>query len=105
MVGDWGRAGKEKIASLAESERKRLMKKYGMKKPLPVMRLPRELLESKNGIGEYFNPDEGAEIMEDFHDILSGLRKRGADLTTEEQEAIRGWVWSKSISPGFVRRL
>jgi hypothetical protein len=69
------------------------------------MSIPRELLESKDGVGEYFNPDEGMEIMVEFHPILSGLQKKGKDLTKGEEAAIRDWVWSPSISPGFVRRL
>ena len=69
------------------------------------MSLPQELLDSDNGIGVYFNPDEGQEIVQEFNDILSGLRKRGLDLTLAEEDAIRGWIGSEEISPGFVRRL
>jgi hypothetical protein len=53
----------------------------------------------------YFNPEEGQEIVQDFNDLLAGLRKKGVDLMPDEEEAIRGWVMSQSISPGFVRRL
>ena len=81
------------------------MEKHGLKTPSPEMNLPPELLESKDGIGVYFNPEEGMEIIQDFDDLLAGLRKRGTDLTPGEEGAIRGWVWSESISPGFVRRL
>ena len=69
------------------------------------MTLPPDLLESSNGIGVYFNPEEGMEIIQDFDDLLAGLRKRGTDLTPGEERAIRGWILSESISPGFVRRL
>ena len=81
------------------------MKKHGLKSPSPAMNLPRELLESKDGIGVYFNPEEGMEIIQDFDDLLAGLKKNGTGLTPGEEGAIRGWVLSESISPGFVRRL
>ena len=38
---------------------------------------PPELLESDNGVGVYFNPDEGQEIMREFYDIINGLKKNG----------------------------
>jgi hypothetical protein len=105
MAADCQKSAKAKIAALPEDERKRLMEKHGLKAASPEMNIPHDLLESKNGIGVYFNPSEGMEIMPDFNDILSGLKKKGRGLTAGEEEAIRGWVRSESISPGFVRRL
>ena len=105
MAADWQKSAQAKIAALPEDERKRLMEKHGLKAAAPEMNIPSDLLESKNGIGVYFNPNEGMEIMADFHHIVSGLKKKGRGLTAEEEEAIRGWVRSESISPGFVRRL
>jgi hypothetical protein len=105
MAADWQKSAEEKIASLPARERKQFLKKHGSKRPSPPMNLPRDLLESNNGIGVYFNSGEGMEIIEDFHDIISGLRKKGEGLTSEEEAAIRGWIWSRSVSPGFVRRL
>jgi hypothetical protein len=105
MAADWQKAAEEKIASLPPRERERVMKKHGLKTPSPAMNLPRELLESKGGIGVYFNPEEGMEIVQDFDDLLAGLRKRGTGLTPGEEEAIRGWILSESLSPGFVRCL
>ncbi len=90
---------------MPEDERKRFFEKHGSKAASPEMNIPRDLLESKNGIGVYFNPDEGMEIMPEFNDVLSGLKKKGRGLTAGEEGAIRGWVMSQSLSPGFVRRL
>ena len=45
------------------------------------------------------------EIIQDFDDLLAGLKKKGTGLTPGEEGAIRGWILSESISPGFVRRL
>jgi hypothetical protein len=105
MAADWQKAAKEKIASHLPRDRERVMKKHGLKSPSPAMNLPRELLESKDGIGVYFNPEEGMEIIQDFDDLLAGLKKKGTGLTPGEEGVIRGWILSESISPGFVRRL
>jgi hypothetical protein len=45
------------------------------------------------------------EILVAFDAVISGLVKEGKGLTLVEEEAIRGWILSDSISPGFVRRL
>jgi len=105
MAADWRKAAKAKIAALPEDERKRLIKKHELKVDSPEINIPQNLLESKNGIGVYFNPNEGMEIMPDFNEIDSGLKKKGRVLTRGEEEAIQEWVRSESISPGFVRRL
>ncbi|MGC8644607.1 MAG: DUF3843 family protein, partial [Isosphaeraceae bacterium] len=67
LAADWQRSAQAKIDALPEDERKRLMRRHGLKTAAPEMNLPRELLESKSGIGVYFNPDEGMEIMPDFN--------------------------------------
>lgn len=105
MAADWQKAAKEKIAALPPAARKTLMAKHGLETPSPRMSLPPDLLEAEGGIGVYFNPEEGMEIVQEFDDLLSGLRKRGEDLTPGEAGAVRDWIWSESISPGFVRRL
>jgi len=104
MAADWNKSARQKIAAPSATERKRFEDKHG-KAGVPKMNLPRELLDSKNGVGVYFNPDEGMEVMPDLNDILSGLEKQGSDLTFDEQAAIQGWVKGQSLSPGFIRRL
>ena len=66
---------------------------------------PTELLESNNGVGVFFNPDEGQEIMQEFYDIINGFEKKGVNLSEDEQNAIRGFISSNVISPRFVRKL
>jgi len=105
MAADWQKSAKAKFAALAESERKRVLEKHGLKAASPEMNMPRELLESNNGVGVYFNPNEGMEIMPEFNDVLSGLKKKGSGLTAAEEMAIRGWVRGPALSPAFVRRL
>ena len=41
----------------------------------------RNLLEEKDGLGVFLNPDEGKEIMSGFTTLLTGLRKKGEGLT------------------------
>jgi hypothetical protein len=94
-----------KIAALPPAERKKLMEGHGLETGSPRMDLPPDLLESTDGIGVCFNPEEGMEIAVDFDDLLAGLRKGGTTLTPDEEGATRGWFRSESISPDFVRRL
>ena len=96
---------RQKYESLSGNELKIHMKKHGLKNPFPRMHLPDELLNSEDGIGVYFNPDEGIEIMRGFDDIINGLKKEGKDLTYNESEAIRNFITSDAISPKFVRTM
>jgi hypothetical protein len=43
--------------------------------------------------------------MTGFNDMVSGLKKRGQDLTEDEADAIHSLMISDAISPGFVQRL
>jgi hypothetical protein len=43
--------------------------------------------------------------MTGFNEVVSGLKKRGQDLTEDETEAIRALIDSDAISPDFVLRL
>jgi hypothetical protein len=81
------------------------MKKHGLSQPRPKITLPPDLLDQRDGIGVYFNPEEGQEIVIAFNDLLAGLGRRGAGLSPDEVDAIVGWMQSREISPGFVRRL
>lgn len=81
------------------------LKKHHLAKPSPNMSYPPELLESKKGIGLYFYPSEGIEIMNRFDDVMNGLKKRGRGLTEEEWESIKGVMRSEAICPQFMRKL
>jgi hypothetical protein len=105
MATDWQRSAKAKFEALPPAEREAFLKRHGMKEYAPSLNLPPELLEAEDGVGVYFNPVEGMEIYVAFDAMLSGLAKKGTGLTPAEAEAIRGWILSDSISPGFVRRL
>ncbi len=83
----------------------RVTNEHKLKGLWPDMSFPRELLDSETGVGVYYNPDEGTEIMIGFNNIVSGLNKKGINLNEEEEESIRSFIWSDLISPKFVRRL
>ncbi|MCD4664147.1 MAG: DUF3843 family protein [Bacteroidales bacterium] len=82
-----------------------VMKKHDLKNPYPRYSYPESLLESDNGIGVFFNPDEGQEIMREFNDIINGFQKKGVNLTEDEKESIGGFIFSDVISPKFVYKL
>lgn len=79
--------------------------KHGLSSTVPDLSYPPELIKSEGGVGVYFNAGEGTEMMTGFNEVISGLKKRGQDLTEDEMEAIRSMVTSDAISPGFVQRL
>ena len=83
----------------------RAVEKFKLKGPRPDMPFPSDLLENDNGVGVYYNPDEGTEIMTGFNNIIGGLKKKGMNLNEDEENGIRSFIWSDSVSPKFVRRL
>ena len=96
---------RKKYESLSKEELEAHMKKHGLENPFPKMNLPDELLNSENGVGVYFNPDEGIEMMFGFDDLISGFKKNGAALSYDEGEAIRNFITSDAISPKFVKMM
>ena len=84
---------------------RRLMRERGLDKPRPPMRFPREFLDHDQGIGAFYNPEEGEEFMLGFNHILSGLRKQGHGLSDLERDALRHLVTDRCASPAFVQRL
>jgi hypothetical protein len=84
---------------------RRLMRERGLERPRPPMRFPREFLDHDQGIGAFYNPEEGEEFMLGFNHVLSGLRKQGDGLSDPERDALRHFVTDRCISPAFVHRL
>ncbi len=82
-----------------------IIEKHGLKKGRPEMKIPEDLLEHRDGLGVFLNPDEGTEIMTHFTSLIAGLKKKGEGLSEDEQDAIRGFFDSPAISPRFVRRV
>jgi hypothetical protein len=105
MAADWQKELRWHWEQRPQEEVEEAVKKHGLKKGRPEIKLPDDLLEEKDGLGVFLNPDEGKEIMEHFTPLLDGLKKKGEGLTGEEQEVIRGFFDSEAISPRFVRRV
>ena len=93
----WESKPKEVIAQI--------MEKHKLQKPEASLPFPRELIETENGVGVYYNPDEGQEMMTGFNNIVSGLKKKGINLTEEEENGIRSFICSDLVSLKFVKRL
>lgn len=96
---------RKKYESLSKEKLEAHMKKHGLENPFPQMNLPDELLNSENGVGVYFNPDEGIEMMFAFDDLISGFKKNGTGLSYGEGEPIRNFITSDAISPKFVKMM
>jgi hypothetical protein len=96
---------KLKYDALSKDDLDKFMKKNKLKNPYPNMHLSKDLLETDDGIGVYFNPNEGMEIMMIFDDITNGFRKKGINLTVNEKIAIQEFIFSSAISSNFVLRM
>jgi hypothetical protein len=81
------------------------MQERGLKQARPPMRFPPEFLDHDQGIGAFYNAEEGQEFMLGFNHILSGLRKQGDGLTETERDGLRHFVTDRCASPAFVQRL
>ena len=82
-----------------------VMKKHNFKNSYPNLSLPQSFLECNNGIGLFFNPLEGQEMMQDFNDVINGFKKKGINLTEDEKDSIVDFIRSENISPNFVKKL
>jgi hypothetical protein len=66
---------------------------------------PQQVIDFDNGIGFFYNPDEGQEIMLNFNGLMSGMHKKGENLSEDEEDTIRQFIQSNAISPRFVRMI
>jgi hypothetical protein len=82
-----------------------VMKCYGLHNPWPRLEFPDAFLQHSDGIGAFFNPDEGEEYMLSFNQVCSAFRKQDASLTDDEAESVRALIENEAISPAFVQRL
>jgi hypothetical protein len=105
MAADWQKEIREQWEAGSPEEIEAIIKKHGPTKGRPEINLPQDLLGQKDGLGVFLNPNEGKEIMTHFSTLVGGLRKKGKQLTGDEQAAIRGFVESAAISPRFVKRV
>ena len=105
MAAAWQKQYRLQYESQPKEAVSKIMKEHNLEHPWPDISLPPEFTESKNGLGVYYNPDEGQEIMLGFNDVVNGLKKKGLDLNEDDGDSIRELIFSDSISPGFVNKL
>ena len=105
MAADWQKEFRCQWESKDQKQVQEAIKKHGLKDGRPEMPMPKDLLEHKNGLGVFINPDEGKEIMQDFASVISGLQRKGEGLTEDEEQCLRGFVEADAISPRLVRRV
>ena len=105
MAADWQKEFRCQWESMDRQQVRQAIKKHGLKDGRPKMSIPTDLLEHKNGLGVFINPDEGKEIMQDFTSIIAGLRRKGEGLAEDEGHCLRGFLETDAISPRFVKRV
>lgn len=84
---------------------RRIRNERGLTQSRPQMQFPRSILDHDQGIGMFFNPDEGQDHMLGFKHVMSGMRKQGDGLSGTERLVLRNLVTSQNISLAFVERL
>src|SRR5438128_9119452 len=80
------------------------LKKHQLSTPVPQVDWSPDLLACEDGIGVYFNPEEGQEMMMSFDAVRRGFQKHGRDLREDESEMLRQFLYADAISPQFVRK-
>ena len=105
LVADLINRYRQHNKSLSKGASSPINKKNTRPNPRPTVSLPPQLIESNNGIGVYFNPDEGHEIIGEFNYIVKGFEKKGINLSDDEENSIRSFICSDSVSPRFIKKL
>jgi len=59
MAANWEKELREQWESRSAQEVKEVIERHGLKNDRPGMELPKDLLEHKDGLGVFLNPDEG----------------------------------------------
>jgi hypothetical protein len=105
MAADVQKFHQYQFASVPKEEVEAFLQRHQLSEPSPQVEWSSDLLECDDGIGVYFNPEEGQEMMMSFDDVLHGFQKQGRDLREDESEMIREFLYADAISPQFVRKL
>jgi Protein of unknown function (DUF3843) len=92
-------------ASASRAEVEALLQRHHLAASSSQIDWSPDLLACEDGIGVYFNPEEGQEMMRSFDAVRSGFQKQGREMTAEESEMVREFLYADAISPPFVRKL
>jgi len=103
MAADWQKEMRHLWESRPPEEIRKVVQKHGLTRNRPDVNIPPDMLNHKQGIGVFLNPEEGKEIMGGFHPLLEGLKRQGRDLAEDEEQAIQQFVDSDAVSPAFVK--
>ena len=69
MAADWQKEFREQWESKPRHEAEEVARIHGLKNVRPGMKIPKDLLEAKDGIGVFLNPDQGKGIMTALHPV------------------------------------
>ena len=105
MAADVQKFHQYQFASAPKEDVEAFLKRHQLSEPSPQVQWSPDLLACEDGIGVYFNPEEGQEMMTSFEDVRRGFHKQGGDLTADEAEMVRQFLYADAISPQFVRKL
>src|SRR5215510_14318403 len=105
MAEDMRKFHQSQFASAPKAEVEALLKRHHLSAPAPQIDWSPDLLACEDGIGVFFNPEEGQEMMQSFDEVRRGFQKQGRHMTADESEMIRQFLYADAISPPFVRKL
>lgn len=105
FAADWQKESRLQWASKSPEVISETMERHGLQNPWPSMNIPSALLNHKNGVGVYYDRGAGQDMMAGMNSIVSGFKKKGVNLTEDEENGIRSFVCSEKVSLGFVKRL
>ena len=105
MAEDMRKFHQSQFASAPKAEVEALLQRHHLSASSPQIDWSPDLLACDDGVGVYFNPEEGQEMMMSFDEVRRGFQKQGGDLTGDESEMIRQFLYADAISPHFVRKL
>jgi hypothetical protein len=105
MAEDVQKFHQYQFASAPKAEVEAFLKRHHLAAPASRVDWSPDLLACDDGIGVYFNPEEGQEMMMSFDEVRRGFQKQGRDVTADEAEMLRQFLYADAISPQFVRKL
>jgi hypothetical protein len=82
-----------------------LMKKHKLSRPGPSMNFEPEFLKHRNGVGVFFNPEEGIEYLTELNTLFAAFRKRAEALTEDECETVYFFMRDPAVSVALIRHL
>jgi hypothetical protein len=105
MAEDIRKFHQSQYASAPKAEVEAMLQRHHLSASSPQINWSPDLLACEDGIGVFFKPEEGQEMMRSFDAVRRGFQKHGRDLSEEESEMLRQFLYADAINPQFVRKL